>query len=152
MKKVIQTLALGLTALLTLGLTSCDDDQDTAYYLAGQWHGSIYDGNRSYDATFCFYQYDDYSTSGTGWETDRGWYNYSQAPFHWWVRNGEIFIQYDDNSNLRVWLKGNIPHSRYDDEMHGFFVDDRTGETLAEYDLYQTMDNGKPTVFETTNN
>ena len=119
MKKVIQTLALGLTALLTLGLTSCDDD---------------------------------HSTSGTGWETDRGWYNYSQAPFHWWVRNGEIFIQYDDNSNLRVWLKGNIPHSRYDDEMHGFFVDDRTGETLAEYDLYQTMGNGKPTVFETTNN
>ena len=152
MKKVIQTLALGLTALLTLGLTSCDDDQDTAYYLAGQWHGSIYDGNRSYDATFYFYQYDDYSTSGTGWETDRGWYNYSQAPLHWWVRNGEIFIQYNDNSNLRVWLKGNIPHSRYDDEMHGFFVDDRTGETLAEYDLYQTMGNGKPTVFETTNN
>lgn len=152
MKKVIQTLALGLTALLTLGLTSCDDDQDTAYYLAGQWHGSIYDGNYNYDATFYFYQYDDYSTSGTGWETDRGWYNYSQAPFHWWVRNGEIFIQYDDNSNVRVWLKGNIPHSRYDDEMHGFFVDDRTGETLAEYDLYQTMGNSKPTEFETKNN
>ncbi|MFW5513678.1 MAG: hypothetical protein ACOCOY_07275, partial [Prevotella sp.] len=100
MKKVIQTLALGLTALLTLGLTSCDDDQDTAYYLAGQWHGSIYDGNRSYDATFYFYQYDDYSTSGTGWETDRGWYNYSQAPFHWWVRNGEIFIQKKKNSQV----------------------------------------------------
>ena len=140
MKTTIKTLLFGLAALLTLSLTSCDDDQDTAYYLAGEWRGTIYDGNDTYDATFYFNQYDDFSTSGTGWETDRGWYNYSQAPFHWWVRSGEIFIQYDDHTAVRVWLK-----------MHGFFVDDVTGETLAEYNLYQTAGNSKATEFENKN-
>lgn len=67
------------------------------------------------------------------------------------MRNGEIFIQYDDHTAVRVWLNGNIPHSRYDDEMHGFFVDDVTGETLAEYNLYQTAGNSKATEFENKN-
>ena len=60
MKTTIKTLLFGLAALLTLSLTSCDDDQDTAYYLAGEWRGTIYDGNDTYDATFYFNQYDDF--------------------------------------------------------------------------------------------
>ena len=134
MNKTLSIWAIGLTALLATTLTSCtSDDQDTAYYLAGEWQGYIQDDRQQYAVVFRFYQEDDFATYGTGWETDRGWYDYSEAPFHWWVRNGEIYIQYDDY-------------------MQGYFVDDITGETLAEYRLRQTYGNSKQTNFDEQNN
>ncbi|MGI6222570.1 MAG: hypothetical protein ACOYJG_03055 [Prevotella sp.] len=153
MNKTLSSIALGLSALMALSLSSCtSEDQDTAYYLAGEWDGYIYDGSDEYAATFYFEQENDFATYGTGWETDRGWYDYSQEPFHWWVSNGEIFIQYDGYSNRRVVLDGNIPLSRDDDYMRGYFVDDITGETLAEYQLSQTYGNSKQTEYEDNNN
>lgn len=153
MNKTLSLWAIGLTALLATTLASCtSDDQDTAYYLAGEWQGYIQDDRQQYAVVFRFYQEDDFATYGTGWETDRGWYDYSEAPFHWWVRNGEIYIQYDDYSNRRVVLDGNIPLSRNDDYMQGYFVDDITGETLAEYRLRQTYGNSKQTNFDEQNN
>lgn len=68
-----------IMAAFTLG--SCtDDDQDTAYYLAGAWQGQINDGNETYDVHMYFNQDNWTDTYGTGWESDNGWYSSSQAP------------------------------------------------------------------------
>lgn len=119
--------------------SSCVRDEDVAYYLAGVWEGTV----DEYSVTMEFYQDDVYTSSGTGWEIDRGWYSMSKAPFRWWVKDGDIYIQFDDRSNRRVVMDGNIPLARTDDYMRGYFVDYYTGERLAYYNLRQVYGNSK---------
>lgn len=149
MKQTLHTALTMMGALLiALSLSSCSDDQDTAYYLAGRWEGVIDDDRDQYSAVFYFNQYDDYSTSGTGWEYDSAldgyyYFNRSEAPFHWWVRDQRIIIQYDDYSDLRVILDSNVPQARYDDYMAGYFVNYDTGQRMAAFRLQQTAGNSK---------
>lgn len=138
-----------IMAAFTLG--SCtDDDQDTAYYLAGAWQGQINDGNETYDVHMYFNQDNWTDTYGTGWESDNGWYSSSQAPFHWRVVDGYIHIVYDDGSRMHVVLS-DAPMDRHDNYMNGSIVDYYTGQTVARFWLSQTMGNSKKQNVNTTN-
>lgn len=149
MKQTFNTIFLLMAiACLGLTLTSCTDDEDIAYYLAGKWEGEIDDGEDVYQVTFYFNQSDDYSASGTGWEYDNGWFSSSETPFHWAVRNEQIIIQYDDYSGVRVVLDSNVPLSRYDDHMEGYIVNDYTGEDMAQFYLNQVYGNSKQDSFD----
>ena len=134
-----------ILAMLTLTavFTSCtDEDQDIAYYLAGEWQGQLRaaDDNR-YDVTMYFDQENDnyYATHGYGYEIDRGWWGrHSRIGFDWAVRDGNIYINYYDGTRVVVDYD-QLPHS-YDPgtRFSGYFVDYRTGEDLAEFYLVKT--------------
>ena len=120
-------------------LTSCDTDQKIANYLiTGNWKGNLdtYYTNRWGDAfldgeyyTVWRFEpggYDDwgYVTSGYGTEADYNVYDdreFAYSSFRWEVRNGNIYIYYDDPTwnNVRIdWRDYSISSSRFRGTMY----------------------------------
>ncbi len=114
MKKISTLLTVALVALLTMSLTSCDEDLGIAYTLEGTWRGNMYVSSayngRTYDATYtelCFTQDPYRYSSGTGYWID---YYSGNAPWRyvanhteWSVRNGVIRIHLiEENSYVEI--------------------------------------------------
>ncbi len=89
-------------------LTSCDEDLEEAYTLAGEWYGDFgmsYDALvygrpmtfRSYESKVVFYPHHDYATYGTGTQVDfyrEGPYECMYYNFRWTIENGVIYLRY----------------------------------------------------------
>lgn len=141
MKKLFTLItAVTMMALGSATLTSCNDDQEIAYYLAGEWQGEITSvmTNERFNVTMFFDQNanDYYSTSGTGYEVDWGWQGRSsRMAFTWYVRNRGIRINYQDRTRvIAEWDQ--LPYNANPGQrFSGYFVDWDTGETLAEFYL-----------------
>ena len=151
MKKIYTNIAVALMAVLTMtGFTSCDSDVDLAYDLDGIWQGTIV-GNyyydrygttyTDYDTEICFYQDGSFSRGGTGYEIDRDntTGRYTRSNFDWTVRNGRIYLSYDDGYDVIIrdyetYTMGNAMRFR------GYFEDYRTGEQLASFNLIKVSE------------
>lgn len=139
MKKFSVFFMVVMAAVMSFSFSSClDDDEAIAYYLDGEWRGTIYSmDDQRYDVTMYFDQYQNYyATSGTGYEVDRGrWGRNSRMAFNWYVKNGNIYIEYADRTRVIVDYD-RLPRSAARGERFwGYFVDWNTDETLAEFDL-----------------
>ena len=149
MKTMIERIGLMMMVLLSaLTLTSCDEDTETAYDLDGIWQGTIngnyyqdrYGYTESWDTEIRFYQNGDFSRGGSGEERDWDYRGkcYSSR-FDWKVRNGRIYLYYDDGYNIVI--------DRYDlywrsntQRFRGYFEDFDTGDQLASFDLVKVVD------------
>lgn len=149
MKTMIERIGLMMMVLLSaLTLTSCDEDTETAYDLDGIWQGTIngnyyqdrYGYTESWDTEIRFYQNGDFSRGGSGEERDWDYRGkcYSSR-FDWKVRNGRIYLYYDDGYNIVI--------DRYDlywrsntQRFCGYFEDFDTGDQLASFDLVKVVD------------
>lgn len=149
MKTMIERMGLMMMVLLSaLTLTSCDEDTETAYDLDGIWQGTIngnyyqdrYGYTESWDTEIRFYQDGDFSRGGSGEERDWDYRGkcYSSR-FDWKVRNGRIYLYYDDGYNIVI--------DRYDlywrsntQRFRGYFEDFDTGDQLASFDLVKVVD------------
>ena len=149
MKTMIERIGLMMMVLLSaLTLTSCDEDTETAYDLDGIWQGTIngnyyqdrYGYTESWDTEIRFYQDGDFSRGGSGQERDWDYRGkcYSSR-FDWKVRNGRIYLYYDDGYNIVI--------DRYDlywrsntQRFRGYFEDFDTGDQLASFDLVKVVD------------
>lgn len=149
MKTMIERIGLMMMVLLSaLTLTSCDEDTETAYDLDGIWQGTIngnyyqdrYGYTESWDTEIRFYQKGDFSRGGSGEERDWDYRGkcYSSR-FDWKVRNGRIYLYYDDGYNIVI--------DRYDlywrsntQRFRGYFEDFDTGDQLASFDLVKVVD------------
>ena len=149
MKTMIERIGLMMMVLLSaLTLTSCDEDAEMAYDLDGIWKGTIngnyyqdrYGYTESWDTEIRFYQYGDFSRGGSGEERDWDYRGkcYSSR-FDWKVRNGRIYLYYDDGYNIVI--------DRYDlywrsntQRFRGYFEDFDTGDQLASFDLVKVVD------------
>lgn len=126
-----------MTTLFTL--TSCDTDEQIANYLInGNWKGNLatYYTNRwgdefldgEYYTVWRFEPgvYDEwgYVTSGYGTEADYDRYDervFAYSSFRWEVRNGNIYIYYDDPTwnNVRIdWRDYSISSSHFRGTMY----------------------------------
>ncbi len=149
MKTMIERIGLMMMVLLSaLTLTSCDEDTEIAYDLDGIWQGTIngnyyqdrYGYTESWDTEIRFYQDGDFSRGGSGEERDWDYRGkcYSSR-FDWKVRNGRIYLYYDDGYNIVI--------DRYDlywrsntQRFRGYFEDFDTGDQLASFDLVKVVD------------
>ena len=149
MKTMIERIGLMMMVLLSaLTLSSCDEDTETAYDLDGIWQGTIngnyyqdrYGYTESWDTEIRFYQDGDFSRGGSGEERDWDYRGkcYSSR-FDWKVRNGRIYLYYDDGYNIVI--------DRYDlywrsntQRFRGYFEDFDTGDQLASFDLVKVVD------------
>ena len=149
MKTMIERIGLLMMVLLSaLTRTSCDEDTETAYDLDGIWQGTIngnyyqdrYGYTESWDTEIRFYQNGDFSRGGSGEERDWDYRGkcYSSR-FDWKVRNGRIYLYYDDGYNIVI--------DRYDlywrsntQRFRGYFEDFDTGDQLASFDLVKVVD------------
>lgn len=146
MNKIFNHIAIMiLTAFAAISFTSCtSDDIDQAYNINGIWQGSIqgnYYGDRynesgSWDTEIQFVQDGDFSRGGYGTEVD---YSYDtgrtmRSDFDWEVRNGEIYMDYDDGYRIIIhdydlYTSGSSMRFR------GYFEDYDTGDALASFNL-----------------
>lgn len=147
MKKIYTLLAV---ALMAVALASCDSDADLAYDLDGIWQGTIqgnyyYDRYHTsysdYDTEIRFYQEGAFSNGGTGYEIDRDNYTgrYTRSYFDWKVRNGRIYMSYDDGYDVVIrdfetYRMGGTMRFR------GYFDDYYTGEQLASFNLIKVAE------------
>lgn len=150
MKKLNTYTKLLLMALIAMTtMTSCDEDAALAYDLEGVWQGTItgnyyYDRYRvqsnDYDTEIMFRQIS-WETGGTGYEIDRryGSRSYSKTYFDWKVRNGKIYIEYDDG--YRVIVR-DFETYRMGGRMRfrGYFDNYDTGEQMAAFSLIKVED------------
>ncbi len=108
MKKLSSFLMIALVAVISLSFTSCDKDSEVAYTLDGTWKGNMYIQYGAYESTYSIIEFDqnDGLYSGTGYWTDfygsSYWNGKAYRPtssFRWTVRNGNIYITFNDGSS-----------------------------------------------------
>ena len=145
MKRIADYLTLIIILTLTVTMQSCiDDDVEQAYDMNGIWQGSIYGNyyadryhdNASWDTEIQFVQEGDFSRGGWGTEVD---YNTRtnrivRSSFDWEVRNGRIYIDYDDGYHIvirdyELYQSGRIRRFK------GIFEDWETREDIASFNL-----------------
>lgn len=143
MKKIFTYTLMLLTIAVTL--TSCERDSDSelAYDIEGVWEGVI-DGdyyNRRYHNSYIgytteieFVRVDSYG--GYGYEVDyRSRYSGVPIGFDWTVKEGRIYLEYDDGYNViisdyKVRMRDRLVFT-------GYFDDWDSGEQLAAFRLYK---------------
>ena len=112
MKKFTTLLTMAFIALMSISLTSCDEDSDIAYTLDGTWRGNMYVQYGNVDATYSVIRFDqnDGIYSGTGYWIDyfdrNYWHgnNYIANRITWTVRNRNIYITLlDENSDVVIY-------------------------------------------------
>ena len=112
MKKFTTLLTMAFIALMSISLTSCDEDSDIAYTLDGTWRGNMYVQYGNVDATYSVIRFDqnDGIYSGTGYWIDyfdrNYWHgnNYIANRIIWTVRNRNIYITLlDENSDVVIY-------------------------------------------------
>ena len=135
-----------MTLVMAMTMTSCDEDVDQAYDLNGTWEGWIRTTRMSdrfnnytedWETTIIFEQDGDFSRGGYGIEYDyspRG--NRHVNEFEWQVRNGRIYIYYDDGTDIVI-----DHYSQTSNRFSGIFCDARTFEDVASFQLIKTDDN-----------
>lgn len=140
MNKLKTLLSIVLIALSTIALSSCDQDEITAYNLDGVWTGDINTSNSHIYSTFYFCKTGD--TSGIGYERDQeGWISSSRTEFTWYIENGKIHMDYG-REGIYVIDYGNLPNSSNTGEIFsGIFVDYKSGKEIATFDLTKKSNN-----------
>ena len=140
---VFSRLAFALLVLFTI--SSCQSkDERLAYYLDGFWQGVIIDGsNESFDTTIEFVQEGFYDAYGYGYEYDTGWTHgrTTRTYFEWYVDHRNIYIHYDDmaHGTYVVMDYDRLPRSSAEGvQLTGSFIDDYSGEWLADFRLRKT--------------
>ena len=112
MKKFTTLLTMAFIALMSISLTSCDEDSDIAYTLDGTWRGNMYVQYGNVDATYSVIRFDQNNGiySGTGYWIDyfdrNYWHgnNYIANRIIWTVRNRNIYITLlDENSDVVIY-------------------------------------------------
>lgn len=112
MKKFTTLLTMAFIALMSISLTSCDEDSDIAYTLDGTWRGNMYVQYGNVDATYSVIRFDqnDGIYSGTGYWIDYFDRNYQHGNNYianritWTVRNRNIYITLlDENSDVVIY-------------------------------------------------
>lgn len=133
-----------------VSMTSCDDDDaDQAYDMNGIWQGIIQGSyyvdrfhNNDYDTEIQFVQEGVFAHGGYGLETDYPHDRHKpfvQVGFDWTVRDGKIYLEYDDGYRViirdyELYSVGRSAHFR------GYFDNYDTGETMASFDLVKISD------------
>lgn len=114
LKKISSILAIFLIAMLPMGLTSCDhddEDEDITYTLDGIWEGqlgTVY--HKGYhemwdivDTRFRFDAHSRYSGEGVEVDYDRAdWRDYTYYPFRFTVDRGRVYLNYDNGDRLVI--------------------------------------------------
>lgn len=154
MKKIYDYTRLMLIALISVtALSSCDEDSEIAYDLDGAWSGTVvgdyyyyrygkeYVAYEDWDTYIEFYQNGSFATSGEGYEYDenRRTGQWSETYFDWQVRNGKIYIYYDDGSDV-VIRDYEVYQTRGVMRFRGYF-DDLRGNQLASFDFVKVAGN-----------
>lgn len=121
MKKLLTLASTALVALMTLSLTSCDEDQWIGLNLDGTWEGNMYMyseyGGRTYRATRTVVEFDtSLSLShGTGYWIDY-YYNapwaYTASHIRWTVVNRTIRIHFIEDDYM-VYIYDYSVNDRY---------------------------------------
>lgn len=100
MKKLTTFFTMALIALMSLTLTSCDEDADIASTLHGTWRGNMYVEYQDHDAVYSVISFEQeglYSGSGHWVDYYQGKYwggnDYIANNIRWRVENGNIRIQ-----------------------------------------------------------
>lgn len=151
MKRLYNYLTIAVMLMTTaFSMTSCDDDDaDQAYDMNGIWQGTI-QGNyyedryhsNGYDTEIQFVQEGVFSHGGYGMEIDYPHDPHlpiSQVMFDWTVRDGRIYLDYEDGYRViirdyELYSAGRSTHFR------GYFDDYHTGGQLASFDLIKISD------------
>ena len=140
MKKLSRFLALALVTLMSLALTSCDEDADIAYTLDGTWSGYMttsvpYDG-RYYSSNTAEVTFNSGYDSGDGYWLDE----YSDAPWDyvanrisWKVRNGMIYIHFRDTQEDAV-----IRNYRLDDRYFSGQIEFNSTDAWIDFKFVKT--------------
>lgn len=143
MKRITSMLTIVMIAMLSFTFVSCElDDDDIAYNLEGVWEGEIvgsyYDryghGTTYNSARIEFYQNPYEYASGSGREIDFDGYGYytDVVNFRYTVKDGTIFISYDDGTDVAI-----THYSLWSNEFRGEFRDYHNGRTLATFRFYR---------------
>ena len=153
MKKFYTYAAMMAVALITMTVTTaCDSDVALAYDLEGVWQGTItgnYYADRyrvtttEYDTEIMFRQ-SGFESRGTGYEIDReyGSRRFTKTYFDWSVRNGRIYLDYDDG--YRVVIRDFETYSMNGlMRFRGYFDNYDTGEEMASFSLVKVVDSSK---------
>ena len=137
MKKVFSTITMIMLAMMSVTLTSCEDEA-IAYDLAGAngkvWSGTIsafytrygWSGDH-YRTTIEFYCDENHWRKGWGYEVDydlntnKGY----KSKFRWEVRNKNIILTYYDNGQS-VYIRDYELHENY----FGGYIEDGTGRDI----------------------
>ena len=105
MKRFSSFMAIALVAVLALTFTSCvrDSDTDLAIDLNGTWKGTVDSDNGVFFVRIRFYQ-EGLRNYGEGYEYDLPEYGTFETyvTFKWYVRNGNIYIDYDDGTRVVI--------------------------------------------------
>ena len=130
-----------LSFLRTLGQETMRSLAAAAHTQEHEWSSECaYGYTESWDTEIRFYQNGDFSRGGSGEERDWDYRGkcYSSR-FDWKVRNGRIYLYYDDGYNIVI--------DRYDlywrsntQRFRGYFEDFDTGDQLASFDLVKVVD------------
>ena len=163
MKKLTRFFAMALVALMSLTLTSCDEDADIAYTLDGTWSGYMttqvpYDG-RYYDSNTAEVTFNAGYDSGDGYwldEDSNAPWDYVANRITWKVRNGMIYVHFRDTQedavirNYRLddrYFSGEIEFNSTDAWINFKFVKTSSPNWNRYYwygtdDWYDSWDNG----------
>lgn len=138
MKKIYNYLFVGIVAMLSMTLSSCNDDNNIADTLNGIWEGEVSQSWSWRWDDYTVYQYvemefitDPYRyAKGYGYEYDyyRNSRYYEKCRFYFEVRNGRIYLDYDDGARVCI---SNYRLTNY--RFEGTFRDYRTGDYLADF-------------------
>lgn len=154
MKKIYDYTRFVLMALVTMvTFSSCDEDSDIAYDLDGAWSGTVvgdyyyyrygkeYVTYQDWDTYIEFKQDSPFATSGEGYEYDenRRTGQWSETYFDWQVRNGKIYISYDDGTDV-VIRDYEVYQTRGVMRFRGYFEDYR-GNDIASFDFIKVAGN-----------
>ncbi|MBR1840368.1 MAG: hypothetical protein IJ782_07290 [Prevotella sp.] len=145
MKKFYNFMALALVAMLTLTLTSCNDDGYIADTLDGIWEGEVSQNYSWRWTNYSRYQYVDMEfitdpykyAQGYGYEYDYYSDGYERVRFHFEVRNEVIYIDYADGVHVCI-PKHNYTLTR--NRFSGEFRDYYTGEYLGSFSFVKYTD------------
>ena len=136
MKKIYNYLFVGIVAMLSMTLSSCNDD-NIAKTLDGVWEGKVSQNYSWRWSNYTRYQYvemefltDPYRyAKGYGYEYDYYDNGYERVHFTFEVINEDIYIDYADGAHVL------IPRGYYlsDSRFSGEFRDNRTGKYLGSF-------------------
>ncbi len=120
MKKFTSLLTMVFIALMSLSLTSCDEDSEIAFTLDGTWKGNMYVEFRGYSAVRSVISFEQESMySGTGYWVDyydHDYWNgndYIANHIRWTVRNGNIYIHLIEEGSDVVIYDYSLTSSRF---------------------------------------
>lgn len=143
MKKFYNFMAVALVAMLTLTLTSCNDD-DIAKTLDGIWEGEVSQNYSWRWSNYNNYQYVDIEfykdpyrfSNGSGIEYDYDRYGrYTSCRFDFSVDFGVIYMDYEDGTRVRI-SNYDLTNTRF----RGEFRDYRTGAYLADFNFVKVAE------------